>query len=84
LKPHVFYIWTIDIVGYQLSLLSFQWCAEITFDMVSPGPRRRGYYPRQPADLREGVSNAYIVLREVRTSVCSVTGYFVRKKTIYM
>ncbi|XP_052770169.1 autophagy-related protein 2 homolog B-like [Mya arenaria] len=41
-----------------------QWCAELTFDMVSPGPRRRGYYPRQPADLREGVSNAYIVLRE--------------------
>lgn len=43
---------------------SVQWCAEVTFDMVSPGPRRRGFYPRQPADLREGVTNAYIVLRE--------------------
>ncbi|XP_045166071.2 autophagy-related protein 2 homolog A-like [Mercenaria mercenaria] len=41
-----------------------QWCAEQTFDIVSPGPRRRGFYPRQPSDIREGVSNAYIVLRE--------------------
>jgi len=48
--------------------------AEITFDMVSPGPsvretgqRRRKKYGRsgQPADLREGVTNAYIVLKEV-------------------
>ena len=34
--------------------------------MVSSGPRKKGFYPRQPSDLREGVTNAYIVLREVR------------------
>ncbi|XP_052273890.1 autophagy-related protein 2 homolog A-like isoform X2 [Dreissena polymorpha] len=45
-------------------VLGIQWCAELTFDMVSPGPRKRGYFSRQPADLREGMSNAYIVLRE--------------------
>ncbi|XP_021359493.1 autophagy-related protein 2 homolog A-like isoform X1 [Mizuhopecten yessoensis] len=52
---------------------SVQYVAEVTFDMVSPGPsvrtkglRRRKKYGRsgQPADLREGMTNAYIVLKE--------------------
>lgn len=52
----------------------FQYVAELTYDMVSPGPsvriqghRRRKKYGRkgQPSDLREGFSNAYVVLREV-------------------
>lgn len=55
-------------------LLIFQYVAELTYDMVSPGPsvriqghRRRKKYGRkgQPSDLREGFSNAYVVLREV-------------------
>ncbi|KAL3873570.1 hypothetical protein ACJMK2_036667 [Sinanodonta woodiana] len=42
-----------------------QCVAELTFDMVSPGPRgRMRFSPKQPSDLREGVSNAYIVIRE--------------------
>ena len=52
-------------VGCTNPLFLFQWCAECTFDMVSSGPRKKGFYPRQPSDLREGVTNAYIVLREV-------------------
>ncbi|XP_052105810.1 autophagy-related protein 2 homolog B-like [Mytilus californianus] len=52
---------------------SVQYVAELTYDMVSPGPsvriqghRRRKKYGRkgQPSDLREGLSNAYVVLRE--------------------
>lgn len=56
-----------------------QYVAEVTFDMVSPGPsvrqkgqRRRKKYGRsgQPADLREGMTNAFIVLKEVRLFTC--------------
>ncbi|CAH1792670.1 unnamed protein product [Owenia fusiformis] len=51
---------------------SIQYCAEFAFDMVSPGPsvtRRKRIYRRkhrvlQPADLREGVTNAYHLVRE--------------------
>jgi hypothetical protein len=55
-------------------LFMFQYVAELTYDMVLPGPsvriqghRRRKKYGRkgQPSDLREGFSNAYVVLREV-------------------
>ena len=45
--------------------------------MVSPGPRRKGFYPRQPSDLREGVTNAYIVLREVGIDVKSLWQIFI-------
>ncbi|KAK3609284.1 hypothetical protein CHS0354_037995 [Potamilus streckersoni] len=42
-----------------------QFVAELTFDMVSPGPKiKMRFSPRQPSDLREGVTNAYIVIRE--------------------
>ena len=46
--------------------------AEVAFDMVSPGPsvRHKKHHQRllraaQPADLREGVANAYVVMKEV-------------------
>ena len=49
-----------------------QYVAEVAYDMVSPGPsvRQKRYYRRQrraaqPADLRQGVSNAYHVVKEV-------------------
>ena len=49
-----------------------QYFAEVAFDMVSPGPsvrkrrRKKRHRRAQPADLREGVTNAYHVLREVQ------------------
>ena len=55
-----------------------QFVAEITYDMVSPGPsvrkrKRHKLYRRiaQPSDLREGVTNAYIVMREGITGTAS-------------
>lgn len=46
--------------------------AELTFDMVSPGPNyKSSIQPRHsatgahPAEIREGVANAYTVLTEV-------------------
>ena len=56
------------------ALFICQYVAEFTYDMVSPGPsvriqghRRRKKYGRkgQPSDFREGLSNAYVALREV-------------------
>lgn len=48
-----------------------QYAAEVAYDMVSPGPsvRNKRYYKRQrraaqPADIREGVSNAVAVVKE--------------------
>lgn len=46
-------------------VMTLQYAAEITFDMVSPGPSVRQRKRRQPADLREGVANAYKVVSEV-------------------
>uniref|UniRef100_K1RSP2 Autophagy-related protein 2 n=1 Tax=Magallana gigas TaxID=29159 RepID=K1RSP2_MAGGI len=48
---------------------SVQYVAEVTYDMVTPGPscrvqRRRLRGP--PADVREGVENAYIAITEVQ------------------
>ncbi|ESO82945.1 hypothetical protein LOTGIDRAFT_197758 [Lottia gigantea] len=57
-------------------VLSIQYVAELTYDMLSPGPSVR--QPKlkhkrfmthrirkgQPSDLREGVNNAYIVIKE--------------------
>jgi autophagy-related protein 2 len=60
---------------------TIQGAAEFTYDMVSPGPsvqqkrrqtsskRRRRY--NQPGDIREGMTNAYNVFREV----CSTCGF---------
>ncbi|KAK6182870.1 hypothetical protein SNE40_010457 [Patella caerulea] len=57
-------------------VLSIQYVAELTYDMLSPGPsvrqpnkyKKKYMYQRirkgQPTDLREGVNNAYIVLKE--------------------
>ena len=50
---------------------NLQYAAEVAYDMVSPGPsvRTRKYYRRrrvtQPADLREGMSNAMTVVKDV-------------------
>ena len=47
----------------------FQSAAETAYDVVSPdSPVKRGQnrLAQQPFDLREGVSNAYQVFREVR------------------
>jgi len=57
-----------------------QYAAELTYDMVSPGPgqhhRLKAYAIKkslsQPGDIREGVSNAYHVVRQVR-------GFFIPK-----
>ena len=49
-----------------------QAAAETAYDMVNPGlsmsPSKRGQHrlAQQPADLREGVSNAYHVVAQVR------------------
>ncbi|XP_046351358.1 autophagy-related protein 2 homolog A-like isoform X1 [Haliotis rufescens] len=52
---------------------SIQYVAELTYDMLSPGPsvrkagtRRPKQHVRrgQPSDMREGMTNAYIVIRE--------------------
>ena len=57
---------------HHLSFLIFQYFAELAYDMVSPGPsvRKKKYRKKlrrltHPADLREGVSNAYNVVTEV-------------------
>ena len=49
-----------------------QGAAEVAYDMVSPGPgcKHRKWQKRQrrivyPADFREGISNAYAIVREV-------------------
>jgi len=53
---------------------AFQGAAEFTYDMVSPGPsvqqqRRQSTAKKkryaQPSDIREGMTNAYNVVREV-------------------
>lgn len=53
----------------------FQITAETAYDMVSPGPsvkkrakikgRKRRY--TQPQDIREGMANAYLLVKEVKT-----------------
>ena len=54
---------------------AIQSTAETAYDMVSPGPsvrckknnqkgRRKRYYS-QPMDIREGVANAYLLVKEV-------------------
>ena len=50
--------------------------AEVAFDMVSPGPsvRHKKHHQRllraaQPTDLREGVANAYVVVKEVHINI---------------
>ena len=60
-----------------------QYVAEVAFDMVSPGPsvRHKKHHQRllraaQPADLREGVANAYVVMKEVHLSVCCANLFF--------
>lgn len=54
-----------------------QCTAETAYDVVSPGPsvKKRGVCghqrrkrPSQPADIREGMANAYHVVKQVRTS----------------
>ena len=50
-------------------MLCLQAAAETAYDVVSPdSPVKRGQnrLAQQPFDLREGVSNAYQVFREVR------------------
>jgi autophagy-related protein 2 len=58
-----------------------QGAAEFTYDMVSPGPSvqqqrqlsaRKKKRLAQPSDIREGVANAYNVVREVCTEVLLV------------
>jgi len=54
----------------ELSFVLFQGLAELTFDMVSSGPSHmssRGSTTQatHPAELREGIANAYSVLTEV-------------------
>lgn len=55
-------------------VILFQYLAMLTYDMVSPGPsvcstsrkkNRIQKRSKQPNDLREGMTNAYIVLRQV-------------------
>lgn len=60
--------------------------AETAYDMVSPGPsvrrrphkgkkgRRRHY--TQPQDIREGMANAYMVVKEVRNNIIRGTSKF--------
>lgn len=55
-----------------------QYVSELTYDMLSPGPSVRQAMRRatrsqrarrsQPTDIREGVTNAYHVIKEVSTS----------------
>lgn len=57
----------------EIPHVAFQFAAETAHDMVSPGPsvqkrkktskRRKGL--THPADLREGVANAYSIVKEV-------------------
>ena len=64
----------------ETTTFRFQFAGEVAYDMLAPGPsvrcrlkhrRRRLRYqlPRHcsaaPADMREGVANAYMVVREV-------------------
>ena len=58
--------------NYDFCLFVIQYCAEVAYDMISPGPSvRKKKYRRKlrrlthPADLREGFSNAYHVVTEV-------------------
>ena len=51
---------------------TIQYAAEVAFDMVSPGPsvrvkkkQRRLIRRTKPADLREGVTNAYYIVKDV-------------------
>ena len=56
------------MVSFQL-----QAAAETAYDVVSPdSPVKRGQnrLAQQPADLREGVTNAYQVFREVSSTMC--------------
>ncbi|XP_041353099.1 autophagy-related protein 2 homolog A-like isoform X2 [Gigantopelta aegis] len=65
---------------------SIQWIAELTYDMLSPGPsvrvagtRRHKHARRgQPLDIREGMTNAYIVVRE---GITDTAGNLVRAAT---
>ena len=60
------------IVVRSALCLCLQYAAEVAYDMVSPGPsvRHKRHFQRQrraaqPADIREGVTNAYQVVKEV-------------------
>ena len=61
-----------SILFFSFLLFLFKSLAELTFDMVSPGPNyKSSIQPKNsasgvhPAELREGVANAYTVLTEV-------------------
>ena len=63
---------------------TIQYAAEMAFDMVSPGPsvrlkkrQRRLIRRAQPADLREGVANAYYVVKDVSTNICFLLVHFI-------
>ena len=70
----VFFIFFIFLSIYLFTyfwgdVFYFQSAAETAYDVVSPdSPVKRGQnrLAQQPFDLREGVSNAYQVFREVR------------------
>lgn len=70
---------------------ALQTTAETAYDIVSPGPsvrcknkgqkgRRKRY--SQPLDIREGVANAYTLVKEVRYSKIIYT--FENNKIIYI
>lgn len=56
-----------------MCFIVFKATAETAYDMVSPGPsvrrRSKGHKGRrrhtQPQDIREGMANAYMVVKEV-------------------
>lgn len=61
---------------------AIQSTAETAYDMVSPGPsvrqKNRGHKERrkkysQPLDIREGMANAYMLVKEVnRIDICFI------------
>ena len=66
-------------------VVSIQYAAELAFDMVSPGPsvrvkkkQRRQIRKAPPADIREGVANAYYVVKDVsrNTLITSMLCFF--------
>lgn len=68
---------------------AIQSTAETAYDMVSPGPsvrrknkgqkgRRKRY--SQPLDIREGMANAYMLVKEVKHFMCTYKCITVYKK----
>ena len=63
----------------EIFLFCLQAAAETAYDVVSPAsPAKRGQnrLAQQPADLREGFTNAYQVFKEVSGAACRFTAVF--------